>query len=73
LKGRGFVVTNGSSFASNNVGVLINSSRFTPTTTTVVSSLNPSSVGQAVTVTATVSSTAGTPPNGETIMFSKGH
>jgi hypothetical protein len=65
------VVTNGSSFASNNVGVLINSSRFTPTTTTVVSSLNPSLVGQAVTVTATVSSTAGTPPNGETIMFSK--
>ena len=35
-------------------------------------SLNPSLVGQAVTFTATVSSTAGTPPNGETITFKNG-
>lgn len=42
------------------------------TTTTLVSSLNPSVVGQAVTFTATVSSTSGTPPNGETITFKNG-
>ncbi len=42
------------------------------TTTTLVSSLNPSVVGQAVTFTATVSSSAGAPPNGETITFKNG-
>ncbi len=42
------------------------------TTTTLASSLNPSVVGQAVTFTATVSSTSGTPPNGETITFYNG-
>ena len=42
------------------------------TATTLVSSLNPSVVGQAVTFTAGVSSTAGTPPNGETITFKNG-
>jgi len=42
------------------------------TTTTLVSSLNPSVAGQAVTFTATVSSTAGAPPNGETITFKSG-
>lgn len=42
------------------------------TTTTLVSSLNPSAVGQAVTFTATVSSSAGAPPNGETITFKNG-
>jgi hypothetical protein len=44
----------------------------TSTTTTLVSSLNPSLVGQAVTFTATVSSNAGTPPNGELITFKNG-
>ncbi|HET9307796.1 MAG TPA: Ig-like domain repeat protein [Candidatus Sulfotelmatobacter sp.] len=44
----------------------------TSTTTALVSSLNPSVVGQAVTFTATVSSSAGTPPNGETITFRNG-
>jgi len=39
------------------------------TSTAVVSSLNPSIHGQAVTFTATVSSTGGTPPNGETVTF----
>ncbi len=39
------------------------------TTTTLVSSLNPSLIGQAVTFTATVRSTAGTPPNGEIVTF----
>ena len=42
------------------------------TTTTLVSSLNPSLVGQAVTFTATVSSSAGAPPNGELITFKNG-
>ncbi|HXM66875.1 MAG TPA: Ig-like domain repeat protein [Candidatus Acidoferrum sp.] len=42
------------------------------TTTTLVSSLNPSLVGQAVTFTATVSSAAGAPPNGELITFKNG-
>jgi hypothetical protein len=42
------------------------------TTTALTSSLNPSVVGQAVTFTATVSSTAGAPPNGETVTFYNG-
>jgi len=42
------------------------------TTTTLVSSLNPSVVGQPVTFTATVSSSAGAPPNGEIITFKNG-
>jgi len=42
------------------------------TTTRLVSSLNPSVVGQAVTFTATVTSTAGTPPNGEIVTFNNG-
>jgi hypothetical protein len=42
------------------------------TTITLVSSLNPSFKGQAVTFTATVSSSAGAPPNGEMITFKNG-
>ncbi len=42
------------------------------TTTILTSSLNPSFIGQAVTFTATVTLTTGTPPNGETITFSNG-
>ncbi len=42
------------------------------TTTTLVSSLNPSLVGQAVTFTATVTSSAGSPPNGEIVTFYNG-
>ena len=42
------------------------------TTTTLVSSLNPSFAGQAVTFTAAVSSSSGPPPNGETITFKNG-
>jgi hypothetical protein len=44
----------------------------TSTTTTLTSSPNPSSVGQAVTFTATVSSSAGSPPNGEVVTFYNG-
>ena len=42
------------------------------TTTALTSSLNPSVVGQSVTFTATVSSTSGTPPNGEVVTFYNG-
>ncbi len=50
---------------------VINAS-ITSTTTALTSSPNPSSVGQAVTFTATVSSNAGSPPNGETVTFYNG-
>jgi|HubBroStandDraft_4_1064222.scaffolds.fasta_scaffold95135_1 probable HAF family extracellular repeat protein len=40
--------------------------------TTVSSSLNPSVLGQAVTITATVTSIAGPPPNGEQVVFKQG-
>ena len=43
-----------------------------PTATTLTSSPNPKRVGQAVTFTATVSSSAGIPPNGEIITFNNG-
>ena len=42
------------------------------TTTTLTSSPNPSTHGQAVTFTAMVTSSSGAPPNGETISFVKG-
>jgi len=42
------------------------------TTTTLTSSLNPAAVGQAVTFTATVTSSGGAPPNGEAITFYNG-
>jgi uncharacterized repeat protein (TIGR03803 family) len=42
------------------------------TTTSLTSSLNPSISGAAVTFTATVSSSAGAPPDGETVNFMKG-
>jgi len=42
------------------------------TTTTLSSSLNPSTYGQAVTFTAVVTSGLGAPPNGETVTFKKG-
>src|SRR5208337_1139298 len=48
------------------------SAALTSTTTTLSSSLNPSTYGQTVTFTAVVSSTAGAPPNGETVTFLQG-
>jgi len=42
------------------------------TTTTLSSSPNPSTYGQAVTFTAVVTSSAGTPPDGETVSFEHG-
>jgi hypothetical protein len=58
----------------SSVGVLLNNSgaRTVPTATTLISSLNPSVVGQAVAFKAAVSSTAGIPPNGEIVTFKNG-
>jgi uncharacterized repeat protein (TIGR03803 family) len=39
------------------------------TTTTLTSSLNPSTIGAAVTFTATVTSSAGSPPDGDIVVF----
>jgi hypothetical protein len=67
------VLTNeGNYVGTSTVGVLISNTVFTPTTTKLGSSPNPSLVGQAVTFTATVSSAAGTPPDGETVTFTNG-
>jgi hypothetical protein len=44
----------------------------TPTTTTLSSSPNPSTYGQAVTFTAVVTSSIGAPPDGETVTFMEG-
>lgn len=55
------------------LGMAINASAaLTPTTTTISSSMNPSTYGQSVTFTATVTSNAGAPPDGETITFLQG-
>jgi len=43
-----------------------------PTTTALSSSPNPSTYGEAVAFTAVVTSSAGTPPNGEIVSFLKG-
>ncbi len=44
----------------------------TPTTTGLSSSPSPSIYGQTVTLTATVSSSSGAPPDGETVTFTEG-
>jgi hypothetical protein len=48
------------------------SAALTSTTTALSSSLNPSSYGQAVIFTAVVTSSAGAPPDGETVTFKQG-
>jgi len=60
---------------SNNIGSTsapLSEKIIASTTTTLTSSLNPSVAGQAVTFTAAVTSSSGTPPNGETIAFYNG-
>jgi Bacterial Ig-like domain (group 3)/FG-GAP-like repeat len=58
------------------ITVLLNSSTICnspcPTSTSLTSSLNPSLYGQPVTFAATVTSTLGAPPNGETVAFYNG-
>jgi poly(hydroxyalkanoate) depolymerase family esterase len=50
----------------------LSAAALTSTTTTITSSVNPSTYGQTVKFTAAVSSTSGAPPNGETITFLQG-
>jgi len=57
---------------SGTVGVLINAAPYTATTTTLVSSGAPTSVGHAVTFTASVTPNTGTLPDGEFITFKNG-
>jgi Bacterial Ig-like domain (group 3)/FG-GAP-like repeat/FG-GAP repeat len=59
--------------ASNLVGVLLNTSTGqAATTTTLSSSLNPSTAGQSVTFTATESASSGTPSGGSVTFFDNG-
>lgn len=51
---------------------VVNSTTKYATSTALVSNLNPSIKGEAITFTATVTSTGGTPPNGETVTFYNG-
>ncbi len=63
---------NGDGNNSGSTSAALGQAIFAATTTALNSSLNPSIVGQAVTFTATVTSTGGTPPNGETVTFYNG-
>ncbi len=65
----GMTQSGGSS--GNGVVFEVNSSA-TATTNTLTSSPNPSTYGQAVTFTAVLSSSAGVPPDGETVTFEDG-
>jgi hypothetical protein len=51
---------------------VLNEEKKQATTTTVSAAPNPSTYGQSVTLTATVSSSHGTPPDGETVTFKGG-
>jgi hypothetical protein len=63
---------NGDGNNSGSTSPVLSQVIITATTTALTSSLNPSVVGQAVTFTATVASSAGTPPNGEIVTFKNG-
>lgn len=68
----GFVaVTTPSGTLTSNVPFLLGTTLI-PTTTTLSSTPNPSTSGEAVTFTAVVSPNAGAPSNGETVTFEKG-
>ncbi len=54
------------------LGTVLSSSATITTTTALMSSLNPSTYGQAVTFTAVVSSASGAPPDGEIVTFEQG-
>ncbi len=58
--------------ATTGCGIVFKLAPAAATTTTLSSSLNPSTYGQAVTFTAVVASKSGTPPNGETVTFMSG-
>jgi uncharacterized repeat protein (TIGR03803 family) len=64
-------VTTPSGTLTSNVPEIVNG-KLISTTTTLSSSPNPSTFGEAVTLTAVVASNSGAPPNGETVSFMKG-
>ena len=66
------VVYGGDSNFASSTSAPVNLVVLTATTTTLSSSLNPSTYGQAVTFTAFVTSALGAPPDGETVKFMKG-
>ena len=61
--------TGGGGFASSSSTTLTQTVSRSATTTALASPLHPSTYGQAITFTATVSSAWRTPPNGETVTF----
>jgi hypothetical protein len=56
-------------YPDGSVGVLLNESNAVSTSTTLSSTPNPSEYGQNVVFTATVTSSKGPPPDGETVTF----
>jgi len=65
-------VYGGDSNNNSSTSAPVNQFVLAATTTTLTSSPNPSAYGQAVTFTAAVSSSVGSPPDGETITFKQG-
>jgi hypothetical protein len=65
-------VYEGDSNNSGSTSAPVNQFVLAATTTTLTSSPNPSTHGEAVTFTAVVTSSLGAPPNGETVTFKKG-
>jgi hypothetical protein len=61
-----------SEYAGNNDAFVSKIDLRLPTTTILSSSPNPSTYGQSVTLTASITSAAGVPTNGETVSFVKG-
>ena len=62
----------GAQVAATQVTLNYGTGTLAATTTTLTSSPNPSTYGQAVVLTATVSSALGAPPDGETVSFKNG-
>jgi hypothetical protein len=65
-------VYEGDSYNSGSTSALVNQFVLAATTTTLSSSPNPSTYGEAVTFTAVVTSSVGAPPDGEAVSFMKG-
>lgn len=65
-------VYGGDSSNNGSTATLLNQVVLRPTTTALTSSLNPSTFGQAVLFTASVTSGIGAPPAGETVVFKQG-
>lgn len=72
LDSSGNLYGTGSDGGAHAGGAIFKLTLLTTTTTTLTSSPNPSTQGQVVTFTATVTSKSGAPPNGETVSFMQG-